>query len=406
MNSSEGGERFAQFADRARAKTRTFAYRAESTDAGPSGWTEAFPDLDSPDTLVVVFAADRFYSERGPIDELRAAFPQSVFVGCGASQVVYNGSQTADHITVGVIKFASTSITSSLAEFDDSADSRDAGKELAQGLIDPSLRGVLVYTKGLDVDATELVRGMQEVLPSGIPVSGGLASNRAMDECWVFAGDGQPTTNAVCAVGLIGDNVELVCSAGGGWTPTSDHYTATKTSKADGHKILEIDRRRAYDVLAELDMVDDVEGEPWSLSMSARSIALKLDGVDVMRSIVSSDPDEGSIQVAGDIDEGLRIQFMKSTVSELLDGIDEAAHGIRMKTVGLTEDALCVAIGCMGRVSIMGERSSDEPALLQAALGDDIGQVGMCSYGEILTTSSGPPQIYNMTLNVAVIREH
>jgi len=386
-----------QFAELGLRSTSTsFCYDATE------GWPEPFPDLDSERTLLVVFAADGFIANQQPLNDLRRAFPLSTIVGCGAAQTWHNGEMESDVITVGVIKFHSTELRLVTSDLTLITESRSAGEELGRQLADPGLKGVLIYSKGVDVAGTELVRGLQANLAAGIPISGGLASNRLEGQSWVYA-NGSVLTDAVCAVGLIGDKVELVGAAGGGWAPTSEQYVATKSS---GLKLYEIDDRPAYDVLAELGLTDDVEEAPWSPNISARSIALKLDGVDVVRSIVSSSAEEGWIEVAGTIDEGMRIQFMKSSVDELLDGVDEAAHGIRMRTVGLTEESLCVTVGCMGRIAILGERASEEAAGLRDAIGVEIEQIGMCSFGEILTTSSGHPQMHNMTLNVAVIREH
>ena len=223
-----------------------------------------------------------------------------------------------------------------------------------------------------------------------------------LHHCWIYA-NGELRDDAVCAVGLIGDKVELVCSSGGGWVPVSGRHVTTKTHEK---RVYEIDGHRAYDVFTEQLESKTIQKNPWALDLANHTIALKLDGVDLVRSILASNKQEGWLECAGDVPDGVEIQFMESTVDEILDGIDEAAHGIVVKTVGLTDNSLCIFIGCVGRISILGDRTSEEASQLKALIGERISQVGMYSLGEILTTTCGHPQVHNLTAAVAVIREH
>ena len=386
-----------QFSDLSlQAETFSFTYKRDS------GWSADFPDVDSAMTLVVVFADNASWEDRWALSELKHAFPNSIIVGCGASETVHNGKLLTDSISVGIIKFQSTEIKFASADLSDSADSQSAGRRIAEGLKHPNLKGVLLFTNGLVVEATDLVRGIQEDLPAGIPIAGGLASDRDLLHCWVNA-NGELRDDAVCAVGLIGDKVELVCASGGGWAPASDRHVATKTL---GKTLYEIDGQRAYDVLTERLEKKTSQISPWALDIANQTIALKFEGVDLVRSILGSDKQKGCLELAGDIPEGVEIEFMESTVDEIIDGVDEVAHGIRMKTVGLTDNSLSVVFGCVGRVCILGDRTSEEVSVLKAAIGENIAQVGMYGLGEILTTTCGYPQVHNLTMAAAVIREH
>ncbi len=380
------------------ANAQTFSMTYEPA----AGWSDAFPDLDSSQTLVIVFADTSYWHDRGPLIDLQEAFPTSVIVGSGASETAHNGDLLTNHISVGIMRFEHTELRHAVTDLPSADSSERAGSELASQLDHPNLKGVLLFAKGLDVEATEMVVGLQSGLADGIPIAGGLASDRDLRLCWVYA-NGDLRDDAVCAVGLVGEKVELVCGSGGGWLPASDRHVATKST---GKRIFEIDQRRAYDVLAEQLASSSVDQDPWSVTIARETIALKLGGMDFVRSILASNELEGYIEVAGDVPQGVEIEFMESTIDEILDGVDEAAHAIRMKTVGLTENALCVVFGCMGRISILGARTSEEVQQLQGQLGREIRQVGMYSLGEILTTSSGHPQVHNLTMTAAVIREH
>ena len=386
-----------QFSDLSlQAETYSLTYHQDA------GWSAPFPDADSAMTLVVAFANNTSWQDRSALNELKHAFPSSVIVGCGASETIHNGKLLIDSISVGIIKFQSTEIKFAVADLPDSASSKSAGRKIAESLKHPNLKGVLLFANGLIVEATDLVHGIQEVLPAGIPIVGGLASDHELLRCWINA-NGQLRDDAVCAVGFIGDKVELVCGSGGGWVPASDRHVATKTS---GKTLYEIDSQRAYDVLREQLDSKIIQKSPWALDLINQTIALKLDGVDLVRSILRSDEQAGWLELAGDIPEGVEIQFMESTADEIIDGVDEAAHGIRMKTVGLTDNSLSVVFSCVGRVLILGDRTSEEASQLKASIGENISQVGMYGLGEVLTTTCGYPQVHNLTMAAAVIREH
>jgi len=378
------------------AETFSLAYHQDT------GWSAPFPDVDSAMTLVVVFAGSAAWHDRSPLSELKAAFPNSVHIGCSASETVCNEDFQIDAISVGIMKFRSTEIKFVVADLPNIAQSQSAGTEIGKSLKHPDLKGVLLFANGLNVEATDLVRGIQEVLPAGIPIAGGLACDRDLTHCWVNA-NGELRDDAVCAVGLIGDKVELVCSSGGGWKPMSNKHVANKTQ---GKRIYEIDGQPAYDVFAQQLASNTINESPWALPVANHTLALKLAGVDLVRSLFASDKDEGWLELAGDVPEGVEIQFMESTVDELLDGVDEAVHGIRMKTVGLADNSLCVFVGCAGRISILGDRTPEEAKKLRAAIGQNIPQAGMYSLGEILTTTCGHPQVHNLTIATIVIREH
>ena len=62
-----------------------------------SGWSGEFPDLDSPDTMVLVFGASRYLEKPDAIVELRRRLPRSVLTGCSTSGEVFADSMIVDH---------------------------------------------------------------------------------------------------------------------------------------------------------------------------------------------------------------------------------------------------------------------------------------------------------------------
>jgi hypothetical protein len=64
------------------------------------GWSvEAFPALDSPQTLVVVFGGASFLDTPGPLDDLVAAYPSSVVVGCSSAGEIFGDRISDDSLS-------------------------------------------------------------------------------------------------------------------------------------------------------------------------------------------------------------------------------------------------------------------------------------------------------------------
>src|SRR4051812_31065791 len=74
------------------------------------GWsTDKLPtELDSPNTLIMLFAAPEFIDSPAPIKEIATKFPRSKMIGCSTAGEIY-GSLISDHsISVAVIKMEKT----------------------------------------------------------------------------------------------------------------------------------------------------------------------------------------------------------------------------------------------------------------------------------------------------------
>ena len=77
----------------------------------PDGWLAPLPsELDSPDTLVLAFAASAYAHHPTAFEELAAAFPQSVLVGCSTSGEIAGEHVFDASISVAVARFSQTQL--------------------------------------------------------------------------------------------------------------------------------------------------------------------------------------------------------------------------------------------------------------------------------------------------------
>jgi|GEM_PF-2361695 len=374
-------------------KTATATLRFDLNE----GWScESFPDLDSEQTLVVVFASHEFCDNFGPLDELRLAFPQSKIIGCSTPACCCDGDLIDASIAVGIIRFASTEIRVSSAPLPSAEESLAAGRTLGDELKAPNLKGILIFSDGVTTDGTELIRGLQEDLPPDVTIAGGLASGHSLDDTWVLCG-GKLKRSHACAVGFIGESVELVRATGGGWRQIGSECVATRTS---GKTLFELDGEPAYEVYKR--QVGTEAGYGLHESSFRCPLTLRMPGLEmqIVRDINTVDEATGAIELAGDIPEGVIVQVMTTNEDEILDGVDEAIERMRSKTIMPEKNALAICVSCAGRRTVLLEKTKNEAALVREGLGDGIHQIGMFAFGEISTTSSGPPQVHNETITM------
>ncbi|MGD1905873.1 MAG: FIST signal transduction protein [Leptolyngbyaceae cyanobacterium] len=367
-----------------------------------TGWSSPFPDLDSENTLVVVFAAHEYCDSPEPLTEIRNAFPKAKIIGCSTPTVIRDGTLLAGAIAVGIIRFEKTQIRLSSTSVNGFEASRTAGQHLGEQLADTHLRGVLIFSDGVTTEATELVQGLQEKLPSGVTIAGGLASGHTLDDTWMLC-DGELRRFHACAVGFIGNTVELTRATGGGWRLIGAACQATRTS---GRTLFELDGEPANAVYQR--QVGGEVGFGLHESSTRCPLTVRLPGLEmqIVRDVNSVDETSGAIELAGDIPEGVTVQVMTTTADEILDGVDEAIERMQSKTILPQNNALAICVSCAGRRTVLLDQTSEEAALIHDGLGHGIDQIGMYAFGEISTTSSGPPQVHNETLTLVLIREY
>jgi hypothetical protein len=357
--------------------------------------------MDSERTLVLAFGAPEFERDPRPFDDLARAFPTSRILGCSTAGEII-GADLRDHsVVVAAARFASSTLRTASATVGTPDGSYSAGRDVGRQLADPALRGVLVLSDGLAVNGSELVRGLGEVLPPSVVITGGLAADGdRFERTWVL-GDGGPASGIVRGVGLYGDRLRLGHGSMGGWDIFGPERTITRSR---ANVLYELDGRPALDLYKKY-LGDLASGLPATGLIFP--LAVRADGVDapsVVRTILAVSEDERSMTFAGDMPEGARAQLMRANLDRLIDGAGGAALMTRNPEA---DDAptLAVGISCVGRRLVLGERTQEEIEATLEVLPQAARQVGFYSYGEISPHATGTCELHNQTMTLTTIRE-
>jgi len=211
-------------------KFSTFTYSDTNQTAIPNN------TIKSPDrTLLIMFGPSHLLDAPAPVQSVLAAYPGAPAIGCSSSGKIF-GTHIQDDTLVT-----------------EPGQSVKAAQSLARQLMAPGLRGVLVLSDGLGVNGSELIRGLNTVLPVHVVVSGGLAGDgERFKRTWVVK-DGLPAGGYVTAVGLYGTAVRLTHGSKGGWDLFGSERLITRSQ---GNVLYELNHKPALqlykDYLGEL----------------------------------------------------------------------------------------------------------------------------------------------------------
>jgi hypothetical protein len=366
------------------------------------GWSvKDCPKIDSAQTLVVVFGSSSFFDAPGPISELVDHYPASLVMGCSTAGEIL-GTQVFDGgISAAVIRFDHTRPRMTSAPVKSTDDSFDAGLHIAQQLNDSTLKGILVLSDGLHVNGSELVRGLNAGVPPSVVVTGGLAGDGdRFQRTWVLQGR-RPQTGYVTAAGFYGDRIRIGHGSKGGWDQFGPERRVTKSK---GNVLFELDGRPALPLYKEY-LGDRSSGLPATGLLFPLALrANEADPKSLVRTILAVNEDDQSLTFAGDIPEGGLAQLMKANFDRLVQGASEAASSTKLSADG-DPSTLAIAISCVGRRLVLGERTEEEIEATLDVLPKGTQQIGFYSYGEISPYAAGTCDLHNQTMTLTTLSE-
>lgn len=368
-----------------------------------NGWTNSQESLmKAPAQLVLMFGAAPVLKEQEPFREIRKHYPYAHILGCSTAGEIYGTNVFDDSLTATAVHFEHTTIQGHRVSLGEVKNSFDVGKTLAGMLDRQGLRHVFVLSDGINVNGSELVKGLTESLPENIKITGGLAGDgERFTQTFVFY-DGKPEENTVAALGFYGDRLNVGYGSVGGWDPFGPERLITR---AKGNVLYELDGKSA------LELYKTYLGEhAKDLPASGLLFPLSLRSKDsrewwVVRTILAVNEDDQSMTFAGDVPEGMIARLMKANFDRLIDGAVTAAKDSH-EAVSLSSPGLAVLISCVGRKMILGQRIEEEVEGVRDILGGNTVLTGFYSYGEISPFMPDTRcELHNQTMTITTLSE-
>ncbi len=359
------------------------------------------PDFlqDSEKSLVILFGSSSFLESPDRVQEVCHTFSDIPVIGCSTAGEVF-GSEIKDQSLVGaVLQFDWTTIHVATVEIPNPSQSFQVGHQLANDLLRPDLRGILVLSDGLQVNGSELIRGLNAVLPESVVITGGLAGDGdRFKQTWVI-NNSVPVGGMVTAVGLYGDRIHMGHGSKGGWDYLGPERRVTRS---EGNVLFELDGKPALELYKDY-LGERARGLPATALLFP--LALKQDGQGdeyLVRTILAVDEAEQSMTFAGNIPQDSFVQLMRGNFDRLITGASEAAM---LSESEHPENALAIAITCVGRRLVLGERAEEEVEATLEVFPPGTQQIGFYSYGELSPYANGRCELHNQTMTLTTICE-
>jgi len=359
------------------------------------------PDVGEKAQLVIIFAATEILKETTFFHDLKKMYPKACLFGCSTSGEIRGTKVSDDTLVATAIYFEHTEIISTRITLDKASSSLEAGEMLAQSIKKDGLVHVFVLSDGLNVNGSELVKGLAKNLPKTVTITGGLAGNGdRFEETYVLC-DNVPSKNTVAILGLYGNNLKVGYGSMGGWDPFGPERFITKSKE---NILYELDGKSGLEIYKKY-LGEHAGGLPATGLLFPLSIRTKDGESGIVRTILSVNEKEQSMTFAGDIPERAYARFMKANFERLIDGAHEAAK-ISFEATGSNPPDLAILISCVGRKLVLKQRIEEEVEAIRDVFGDGTVLTGFYSYGEISPFAPGEPcALHNQTMTITTFTE-
>jgi hypothetical protein len=377
-----------------------------------NGWTPALSGgaMESAQ-LVFVFGATSILQEPGQVESIRKLYPTARIIGCSTAGEICGIQVSDDSLAVTAVCFEQTQFQSAQVDLGRLPDSFQAGEFLAQALPHSvcgaapgsaeKMKHVLVFSDGLKVNGSDLVRGLMKHLPAGITVTGGLAGDGALFKETLVFRDNVPEKDSVVVLGLYGSRLKVGFGSLGGWDSFGPERLITRSR---ANVLYELDGRSALGLYKQY-LGDHAKGLPATGLLFPLSIRTQAGETPVVRTILAVDEKEQSLTFAGDIPEGAHARFMKANFDRLIDGATGAAK-TSYQAIGSASPDLALLISCVGRKLVLKQRIEEEVEGVREVLGGRTVLTGFYSYGEISPfTPGGKCELHNQTMTITTFSE-
>jgi hypothetical protein len=366
-----------------------------------TGWNILTDNKLSQTSQIVFLFGDReLLKSEKLISEIKAFYPKADVVGCSTSGEICQDEVKNGTIVSTAIHFDKTCVSVSSETIGDASDSFALGQKLAENLSKADLKHVFVLSEGLNINGSQLTKGINDILGASISVTGGLAGDQALFQETAVVCNAAGKKDIVVAVGFYGESIKVGYGSKGGWSSFGVDRMVTKSVanvlyELDGKPALSIYKTYLGEHAAQL---------PSSALLFP--ISFRSGEESIVRTILSVNEADGSMVFAGDIPQGEYVRLMSSSNDKLFGGAIDAAE-MALESLQASAPDLAFLISCVGRKLVLKNRVEEELEGVMETLGGDVTMTGFYSYGEICPTKPFDQkcELHNQTMTVTVFKE-
>ncbi|MEI8049576.1 MAG: FIST N-terminal domain-containing protein [Bacteroidota bacterium] len=367
------------------------------------GWLKkADNNLGSSAQLVFVFGNKELLKVQKHIAYLKSEYPVASIVGCSTSGEICQEEVFNQNIIVTAVWFEKTKIEIAEEQISTMEDSFAVGEKLAAKLDKAQLVHAMIISEGLNINGSELTKGLNKGFNEQISITGGLAGDQDQFNETVIVHNQAGEKNLVLAIGFYGESLQVGYGSMGGWDSFGVDREVTKSI---GNTLYELDGQPALALYKKF-LGDHAANLPASALLFPLSLIIKNAETSIVRTILSVNEQDGSMIFAGDIPQGEYVRLMKANNDRLIDGANGAAEMSKMSIKNSDPD-LAILISCVGRKLVLKQRVEEELDSVREVIGNKAAMTGFYSYGEICPTKPFEQhcELHNQTMTITLFRE-
>ncbi|MBK9358730.1 MAG: FIST C-terminal domain-containing protein [Bacteroidales bacterium] len=367
------------------------------------GWQQLNTCADCSNAgLVFVFGSRDLLSVAENIEYITKRYPAAEIVGCSTSGEIFREEVLSSTIVCTAVQFEKTIVRVVEEHIGQAEESYSIGQKLAANLDTKGLVHIMVLSEGLNINGSELTKGLNSVLGGRIQITGGLAGDSEDFIETVLVHNRVCSKNLVIAIGFYGDNIKIGYGSMGGWDSFGVDRLVTRSM---ANVLYELDGQPALELYKKY-LGHHAAGLPASALLFPLSLRSADSDVILVRTILSVSEKDGSMTFAGDIPEGDYVRLMKASFEKLVGGAFTAAE-LSGTSLGDTDPDLAILISCVGRRLVLKQRVEEEVEAVREVLGSRVTITGFYSYGEICP---GHPfgqrcELHNQTMTITLFKE-
>lgn len=328
---------------------------------------------------VVIVHAGKKWFEQYDMKKISQHLPKATVIGCSTAGEISHTGTHDNSLVLMAAQFKNPVMATRIVNFDNMSDSFAAGKKLADQFEVKRLSSMFLLGKGLAINGSKLVEGIQSVTGSKIVLAGGLAGDGAdFKNTFVLLND-KIYNDAVVALGVYDHSFEISTGSQGGWKPFGP---LRKVTKAKENVLFEIDGKPALQIYKEYLGAEAAKLPGSGLLFPLEILDNETQKSGTIRTILAIDDALGTITFAGEIGEGKLCRLMHTKNEGLIAGAEVAAK-LCKGGAKLSDDSFAVLVSCVGRKLVMNDEIDDEVDAVKNVLGLNKNMIGFYSYGEI-----------------------
>lgn len=333
--------------------------------------------------------------------KLHDYFPLAEIAICSTAGEIYDREVFDETIVITALEFNHTPIKTTKVNISDYGNSLEAGAALANKILSDGLNYVMVLSDGALINGSELIKGITDILPENVLVTGGLAADGIAFQSTGVGLNEVPKIGEIIAIGFYGEHLQVGHGSMGGWDTFGPEKIVTKSVN---NILYEIDNYKA------LDLYKDYLGKyadelPSSALLFPLAIIMPNSSEILVRTILSVDEVNQCLIFAGDMPMGARVKLMKGNFDNLINAASQAA-ALSFKHQLNSNPEYALLISCVGRKIILKQRVDEELEAVAEIYDSNTTISGFYSNGELSPfNKEGKCQLHNQTMTITTFFE-